>query len=222
MGKLLYDLEELELVTRPKMVENGVALNTQEIKLHPCYSVTLQGKLMFHYTITCWPSREKFFLKIIKDCDGALICNSFLRKLYNKAGRCPYPLIVVPEFEFQGVKYYITTFIEGKNLDELPEPLPESTWDNIAAKLLFRLDELTTIQAPQYSERDGFISDDCATNLRKKFMKRLQHPLIVHFPRKQIEATVEKCCTVLEQCQYSSPALLHMDVKPANIIYNPH
>lgn len=221
MGKPFYDLKELELVTHQKMVEYGVILDIQQIKLHPYYRVTLQRKLLFHSIITCLPSQKKFFLKVAKDCDGALICNNFLGKIYNEDGSCPYPLVVVPKFEFHGARYYITTFIEGKNLDELPEPLSESAWDNIADRLLFRLDELSTIQSPQYSERNGFISDDCATNLRKKFIKRLQHPFIAHFCHKPLEITVEKYCTVLEQCQYSSPALIHMDVKPANIIYNP-
>lgn len=215
------DLPKLKQTVRKKMAEYGIILNTEEIKLHPCHSISLHGKSLCHYIVTCLPSQKTYFLKVLKDCDGTLTCNSFLARIRKMDGSCPYPLIVVPEFIFYGTKYYITSFVPGQTLDEIPTPLPKSTWDDIAGRLLFRLDELATLQAPQYSERSGFVSDDCATGLMRKFMYRINHPAIAHFPRKQIEATVEKCFVILEQSQYSPPSLLHMDIKPANIIYDP-
>ncbi|MBM6723824.1 phosphotransferase [Pseudoflavonifractor phocaeensis] len=218
--KLLQNLLELEETTRREMVERGLVMSTEEIELHPCHSISLQGKLLSHYIITCSSSQKKYFLKVVKDSDGALICNNYLKKTYNEDGSCPYPLILIPEIVLQGTKYYITSFVAGKTLDELSDPLPEKTWDEIADKLLFRLDELANIQAPQYSERSGFVSDNCATGLIRKFKQRLHHPAIAQFPNRKIEAAVERCFSILEQSQYSPPSLLHMDVKPANIIYN--
>lgn len=216
----LQNLLELEQIVRLEMVEHGIIMSTEGIKLHPCHSISLQGKLLSHYVIICSPSQKKYFLKVIKDNDGALICNNYLKEIRNEDGSCPYPLILVPEIVFQGIKYYITSFIAGKTLDELSDSLLEKTWDEIADKLLFRLDELVAIQAPQYSERSGFVSDDCATGLIRKFRQRLHHPAMAQFPSKQMEASIERCFSVLEQSQYSPPSLLHMDVKPANIIYN--
>lgn len=41
------------------------------------------------------------------------------------------------------------------------------------------------------------------------------------FPKEKIDAALTTCYDILEKCSYSPPTLLHMDVKPANIIYSP-
>lgn len=216
-----FDYSDLTSAVHQKLTEYGVISPDCEIELQPHYCVVLEGRRYFHCLITCANSPQKFFLKVVKSSDGALLCNDFLKEIRNKDGEFSYPIIVVPEFEFQGIRYYVTNFLEGQPLSALSNALPESTWDDIANKLQGRLDELSSIQALQYSERNEFIPDGCAVILKRKFKERLRHPLISSLSRKKLERAVGRCFEILDECQFSEPTLLHMDIKPANIIYNP-
>ena len=128
------------------------------------------GKCYSHYIITCLYSGQKFFLKIFKGTDTASHCNDYLKDFYTETGDYVYPIILVPKFEFYGNFYFITTFIEGESLDKISENLTSSEWQIILHNLMKRLDELSTIHAPQYSEHNKFIIDDCAAILKSKPM----------------------------------------------------
>lgn len=211
---------ELKQMVYQQLTAHGVISTFERIEVQPHYCITLNKKPYYHSIITCPTSQQKYFLKVVKGKDGAHLCNDFLKSIRSKDGTSPYPIIVVPEFEHKGTRYYVTNFLEGQTMDTLPKTTPENVWDEIADELLLRLNELEMLQAPQYSEEGIFVSDDCASILKKKIVNRLQHPLMETFPSKKLEKVFVRCCEILDVSQFSNPTLLHMDIKPANIIYN--
>ncbi len=82
------------------------------------------------------------------------------------------------------------------------------------------IDLLAQIKAPQYSEQGGFVSDGCADILKAKLKKRLKHPLLARYPREKLDRAWVRACEILDHSHFSQPTLIHMDIKPANIIYN--
>jgi len=113
--------------------------------------VLIRGKCFFHFVITCPHSQQTYFLKVVKEQDNFLFCNRFLQNLSDKDDGYPWPQIVVSPFVFQGMQYYITTYIKGQPLDTFPETLPQSTWNYVADQLKLRINQLTLLKAPQYS-----------------------------------------------------------------------
>lgn len=211
---------DLELVVERKLHEHGLVPIASKVGLCPHHSVPINGEWFSHFIVTCSHSRQRFFLKIIKENDNALLCDRFLREIHIKNADLLYPQIVVPAFTFQGMQYYITTYIEGQPLDTFPDTLPQNTWNNVADKLLILIDQLASLKAPQYSEHGVFVPDDYASILKKKLETRLRHPLIASYPREKLEQTIKWFCNILDHSQFSQPTFIHMDVKPANIIYN--
>ena len=214
------DYNDLELVVERKLYEHGLVPINDKVSLYPHHSVIVDGKCLSHFIVTSTRSQQRFYLKILKDNDNSLLCDYFLSKIHIEEAELPYPKIVVPKFTFQGRQYYITKYIEGQPLDIFTDTLPQSTLDNIADKLLILINQLTSIKAPLYSERGNFIQDDCASILKKKFAARLKHPLISSYSLTRLELAFNWFCNILNQSQFSQPTLIHMDVKPANIIYN--
>lgn len=215
------DYSDLELVVERKLHEYGLVPPTSKVSLCPHHNILINGEWFSHFIVTCTHSTQRFFLKILKENDNSLLCDCFLREINTKNAKLFYPQIVVPQFNFQEVKYYITTYINGQPLDTFPETLPQNTWDNVADKLLVLIDQLASIKASQYSEHGTFVPDDCASILKKKLETKLRHPLVASYPRAKIERAFNWSCDILDQSQFSQPTLIHMDVKPANIIYNP-
>lgn len=214
------DFNDLCQIVHQKLTEQDIISTCEELLLCPHYSVNLRGKHYSHYIITCLQSSKKFFLKISKGNDNASHCSNYLRKFRSETGDYLYPIILVPEFEFNNIRYFITAFIEGQSLDNISERFTNDDWKIISHKLLARLDELSTIHAPLYSEHNEFINDDCATILKTKFLERLKHPLFNRYSRKELDKAYQYCCKILDNSCFTKPTLLHMDVKPANIIYN--
>lgn len=211
---------DLDLFIRQKLVDWSVITNQEKIILDPYYSVNLSGKKYSHYIISCLYSGQKFFLKISKDNDMSSHCNDYLQSFRDENGEYLYPHIVVPEFEFYGIHYFITTFTEGISLNNISENFTADQWKTISQKLLIRLDELSTIHAPLYSEKNKFITDDCATILKEKIVKRFKHPLFNRYSYEKIDKACKCCFYILDNSYFTKPTLLHMDVKPANIVYN--
>lgn len=203
-----------------KLVEQSIISAHEKILLNPYYDVNLHGKQYSHYIIKCLYSKQNFFLKISKGDDTSSHCNDYLRNFHNEIGEYIYPLILVPEFKFCGVRYFVTTFVGGISLDKISESLTTNDWENISQKLLVRLDELSTVHAPLYSEHNKFVTNDCAAILKIKFSNRFKHPLFVKYSYKELDKAFKRCCQILDNSHFTKPTLLHMDVKPANIIYN--
>lgn len=218
---VLGDRESLIEIVQRKLEMHGILSATQEITLQPCHTVVVGGKQYSHFIISCLESGQKLFLKVLKENDCTLHCNKYLQKIRDKNGRCPYPLILIPNIFFHGVQYYITTFVNGQTLDELSKVLPADFWDGIADQLLLRYDELGTIRAPLYSEHGSFIAGGYATIFTRKLAEKLHYPGIPLSMKKRNRA-FEWCSEILETSSFSAPVLLHMDIKPANIIYEPH
>ena len=215
-------VSELTAITRKILVDCGVITMSVQIELSPNYRIRINEKQYFHYVITCKNSNNKYFLKVAKSGDNALHCNDYLKKFCEIERKNIYPVIITPSFLYDGVYYYVTTFIGGFTLDELQDSLDESEWTTISNGLRKRLDELSSIHAPQYSDGNTFTNKDCSTILKDKFIRRFAHPLFLEFSKIKIDEAFTTCCRILEESNFSSPTLLHMDVKPANIIYSPN
>ncbi len=216
----LKNYNDLESEVGRKLLEYDLIPVTDKIYLYPQHKVLLHNKWFYHFLITCANSRQTFFLKTVKENDSSFLCDRFLRNICFANNEYLFPQIVVPKFNFQEMQYYITTYIEGQSLDGFPDTLPQSTWKNISTKLLFLIDQLTLLKAPQYSEQGVFVSDDYASILKKKIYAKLRHPLITGYPHKKLERVFIWSCEILDHSQFSQPTLIHMDIKPANIIYN--
>lgn len=216
----LVNSTDLGKETRQKLIEYGLIPASDNVRLRPTHRVIIHGEWFSHFIVTCPHSQQTFFLKIVKESDNFLLCNRFLPNLNVKGVEYPYPKIVVPAFSFQGMNYYVTTYTEGQALDTFPDTLPQNTISHIADRLLELINQLTQLKAPQYSERGAFVSDDCASILKRKLESRLLHPLISSYPRKKLDRAFNWAFEILDCSQFSQPTLIHMDIKPANIIYN--
>lgn len=214
-----FNTEELASVTRNEMIQHGLISHDEQIALQPHHWITMRGKQRSHYIVSCLGSGKRFFLKVKKGNDAASHCNAFLQRFQAADGSCGYPLLASPEFSFYDNVYNIYTFAEGETLEHLLERYPTQVCGMLADKLSFRLGELHSVHAPQCSDQNRFVSEGCADILKKKILPRLKHPIFSDIPPATIAAVYHRCAEILDGASFSPPTLLHMDIKPANIIY---
>lgn len=214
--------KDLAIITKKKLLECHLISSSEDIVLYPHHQVIVHGKGCCHYIVSCLPSGKKFFLKILKDNDSATHCNQFLRQFQTESGDCPYPLIIAPGFDFCDERYFLYTFSEGKTLQELAESkqLSQGEWESIANKLGKCIANLSTVHSRQYSDHNQFVADHYTDILKRKIMPKLNHRTFSSISDKTVATVYQRCVNIIESSVYSQPTLLHMDVKPANVIYN--
>lgn len=218
--KSLIDSNKLCSVAKEKLVEKNFVAASETLLLTPYHNIVLNGKKYTHYVITCLSSKKKFFLKISKGNDTSFHCNNYLKNIRNHVGEYVYPIIIIPEFKFEDVNFFISTYIEGQPLDIVLKTLTPAESIYIAKKLLVRIDELSSIHANYYSNQNAFTHMDCPAILKEKFPKRLKHIVFNRYSTIDLENAYHRCINILNNSFFTKPTLLHMDVKPANIIYN--
>lgn len=216
------NVKELTIFTKKRLLECHLIPPSEEVILSPHHQVIVHGKSRCHYIVSCLHSRKQFFLKILKDNDSATHCNQFLYQFQTENGDCPYPLLIAPGFDFFDERYFLYTFSKGKTLQELAETkcLSQDEWKSIANKLKKCITVLSTVHSQQYSDHNQFVADQYADILKRKIMPKLNHHTFSMLSSQIVTTIYQKCVNIIESSVYSEPTLIHMDVKPANVIYN--
>lgn len=210
----------LSKTVKIKLTGAGIIDHKEEIRLEPCHTIQIGQDWYSHYYVHCIMEKRKYFLKALKLNDGILHCNNSLRTLKTNSGCLDYPEVLVPPFDFGAVKYFITSFIAARNLDELVGQIPIPEWESIGDKIYSRLQEIERLHAERYSEQGRFISTPYYILFMEKLHRRFSHRVVESLPKDIVEIVCGKCASILQNSTYSSPTLLHMDVKPANVLYN--
>lgn len=209
----------IELV-KNKLTEYGLLGINDQINLIPWHFIEVGGFKKNHYIIECSDARKKFFLKLYKENDSLFHCNKYIEGSTINNDTFYFPIILVPPFEFFGDQFYITAFIEGEDLDALNEKLSVQEWKRVAIGVRNRISELSAIHAANYSERNNFTTDNYAQIITSKIKQRINHPVLNNHLKNKIEIACKHCFEILNSAIFSEPTLIHMDIKPANIVYN--
>ena len=118
------------------------------------------------------------------------------------------------------MEYYINSFVNGESINNIHFPLISELYKKIAYDVYNIWFELTKIKTLKYSEKGKFFIEDAATIFKKKLEDRLRHPVFNKISKIELEKTYSKCCDIIVNCDFSKPSLIHMDIKPANIVYD--
>lgn len=215
-----FNINELHSITLKKLKEYQLIDENEEIKLIPNYKIILDNKAYSHYIIECVTSKKTYFLKIFKNRDNIFQLNDFIKDFFDEFGNQKFSTILIPKFNYNGMKYYVTSFVEGESINNISTPLTKEQYKKIAYKICDLWFELTKITSLNYSEKGEFFADDAATIFKRKLKNRLAHPVFNNISNINLSKAYHKCCDIIENCEFSKPSLIHMDVKPANVVYN--
>lgn len=213
-------ITELKEIAYKKLVEYTLIDDNEIIELIPNYTVTLNNRLYTHFIINCIYSNKKFFLKVFKNRDNIFQCNDYLLKINENIGHNKYPTILVPRFKFNDVEYYISSFIDGESLDNISVNLSEEQCRYIANEIQKQWIELTKTKSNIYSEKGEYLKSSASDIFKNKLKNRLKHPVFDHISKEDKNIIHYNISKTIEKCSFSEPSLIHMDVKPANIVYN--
>ena len=215
----MYEMKELLPIVRNKLVKNGLILSDETIWLTACHDIVLDNAHRNHYVIHCSKTENKFFLKLQKKIDNIIHCDKCIQASYNNADYT-LPRILVSPFSFRNDMFFITNYIEGYDLETLDLKLSDVQWIKAAKDIRKQLTALGNIHTPYYSEKNEFFTYGYPKMFKEKMKKRLKHISLNHYDWDRMRMAYNNSLRILNNSTFSKPSLIHMDVKPANIIFD--
>lgn len=215
----MYEIEELLPIVRSKLVENGLIFSDETIWLTACHDIVLDSTRRNHYAIHCSRTENKFFLKLQKKFDNIVLCDKYIQSSYHNTD-FTLPHILVSPFPFHNDMFFITNYIEGDDLETLDLRLSDAQWIKATEDIRKQLTALGNIHTPYYSEKNEFLTYGYPKMFKEKLEKRLKHISLNNYDRNRMQMAYNNSLRILNNSTFSKPSLIHMDVKPANIVFD--
>ncbi len=220
MDRKIQETEELMPIVRNKLMEKGLIGPDGTIKLIACHDIVLDNAPRNHYIIQCSETGNSFFLKLQKNVDNIIHCDEYIQAIYQKEDYL-LPHILVSPFPFHNDMFFITNYVEGYDLEALDSELSDTQWKKAAEDIRKQLMLLADIHTPCYSEHNKFFTDGYPEMFREKLQTRIKHISLTGYDGNKMQSAYNNSLRILNKSTFSEPSLIHMDVKPANIVFDP-
>lgn len=219
MNRKAQEIEGLMPIVREKLMEKGLIVHDEAIELIPCHDIVLNSVPRNHYVIQCSKTGRRFFLKLQKDVDNIIHCDEYIQAVH-QSGEYALPHVLIAPFPFHNDMFFITNYVEGYDLEALESKLSDAQWKKAAEDIRKQLMLLANIHTPCYSEHNKFFTGGYPEMFSEKLQNKMKHISLTGYDRSKMQAAYNKSLSILNNSTFSEPSLIHMDVKPANIIFD--
>ena len=220
MDKKIQETEELMPIVRNKLMENGLIGPDGTIKLIACHDIVLDNAPRNHYIVQCNETGSSFFLKLQKNVDNIIHCDEYIQAICQNEDYA-LPHILVSPFPLHNDMFFITNYVEGYDLEALDSELSDTQWKKAAEDIRKQLMLLADIHTPCYSEHNKFFTYGYPEMFREKLQIRIKHISLTGYDGNKMQSAYNNSLRILNKSTFSDPSLIHMDVKPANIVFDP-
>lgn len=219
MERKMQEIEELMQIVRNKLIEKGLIDPNETIRLIACHDIVLDNVPRNHYVIHCIETGSRFFLKLQKKVDNIIHCDEYIQAIYHNENY-ELPRILISPFPFHNDMFFITNYVEGDDLETLDSELSDTQWKKVAEDIRKQLMLLADIHTPCYSEHNKFFTGGYPEMFREKLQSRIKHISLTSYDESKIQSAYNNSLKILNNSTFSKPSLIHMDVKPANIVFD--
>lgn len=220
MDRKMQEIEELTPIVQNKLIEKGLIDSDKTIRLIACHDIVLDNVPRNHYVIHCIETGSRFFLKLQKKVDNIIHCNEYIQAIYQNEDYA-LPHVLISPFSFHNDMFFITNYVEGYDLETLDSELSDAQWKKAAEDIRQQLMLLADIHTPYYSEHNKFFTDRYPEMFREKLQTRIKHISLTGYDGSKMQSAYNNSLKILNNSTFSKPSLIHMDVKPANIVFDP-
>lgn len=198
--------------------KNDLISVNESAKLTPRHFITVNGAQCSHYLVEC--GSKKFFLKTEKDRDNTIFILNNLKNFSNEIDLHYFPHLLTEPFSYENTNYYFLNYIEGDPLGNICDDLTDNEWEIVTDGIKNRIGELQMYRQVKYSENGRFSSANFGKVMTDKLAERLGYPLQHNRLITLKTVIIDKFKYLLKDVVFPEACLIHMDIKPGNIIYN--
>lgn len=216
MEKTLYDK------FREKLINEKIISTNDTIEFKVIHEKKINGKIIQHYLANNLYKQQKFLIRSIKEKDYSYEVMSYLISLNNMYKNCQFPYALTRPFFIEQKNYIITTYLEGDSLDSIIQTVSNRALIQISDLINEKLFYIHTIKNDKYNGVNPKFEMSFAQVMLNKIYTQLQNDYTKFFVGdRSSDKLFSVASEILLNASYSEPTLLHMDIKPENIIITP-
>jgi len=202
-----------KVLLKERLISDDDIFDVQNI-----YTKQQRGKAIQHYIITIPRKKEKFFIRMLKEKDNSFHVMPFLKDLANDY-KNSLPIALTKPFIIGKNTYTITSYIEGDTLEFLLPNLTDSELKQVAFIINEKLQRMHSVEHSKYSLGNEFCNRPFNEILYVQIEKQFyENECIYSQFNFDPEMLLDAIRYILNRSFFSKPTLVHMDIKPANII----
>lgn len=203
-----------------KLINENLILKSDNIQIKKIHKKEEKNGIIYHHIILVNNIR-KFLLRTVKEHDYSYLVVDYLIGLNQKLSGPYFPNAQIKPFKIGEHTYILTSYLEGNDLSKILWRLSNKELLSISQIINERLKYLHSVTNSKYSDGYNFTSDmQFAEIMFNKIQTKFYNELCIRkfFDAIDIEKVLTKIKEILNTAKYSVPTLIHLDVKPANII----
>lgn len=218
---LRKDENKLYLNFHNKLIAENLICNDDNISIQKIHPKIQNDKIIYHYIVTNENTNTKYFIRTLKEKDYSYAVMDSLNLLNIKSGKEIFPCALTPPFTIEKNSYIITTYLDGEDLESRIELISNEELLDLSYGIDKNLKLVHSVTNDKYSEGIFGTEELFVDVMCKKFAIQFYNPKNIFFKGIELEKLLDIINSILSQSQFSKPTLVHMDIKPANIIVSP-
>ncbi|MCI8979761.1 MAG: phosphotransferase [Clostridia bacterium] len=211
---------DFEKSIRNILISENLILETNTLEIKKIHKKEEQNGIIYHYIISVNNIR-KFLLRTVKEHDYSYLVVNYLIELNKKTCTPCFPNAQAKPFKIADHTYILTSYLSGNDLGKTLWKFSNKELIRISKIIDSRLKQLHSVTNLTYSDGYNFFGNIPFPDIMFKKIQRkfYNEPCIKKFFNEiDIEKILIKTKEILNAAKYSVPTLIHLDVKPANII----
>lgn len=222
MSKVINEQQLYEEI-QGKLIEMGLISRKDNISIKKIYRPIQNGETICHYLVIVHSKKKKLLIRTLKEKDYSYTVMNYLIRLNKKYSDIQFPTALAKPFVIEQNSYIVTSYLEGKDLNVLLPKISNDDLIQVSDKLNYILKCIHTVTDDKYSDGNQFSNYSYAEIMFNKIYSQLHNESCVRDLTSNIDVNklLSTSTNILSNATFSQPTLIHMDIKPANIILSP-
>lgn len=207
---------------RSKLIDKNLICNKDKISIEETYPFIQDNQILHHYIVIVEHTDKKYLIRTIKEKDYSCSVMNNLVSLNNRSDYAIFPYALSSPFTIGNYSYIVTTYLDGKDLESQIKLLSNEELFDISNRIEDSLNLLHSMTNDKFSDGARLVDASFGEIMYDKIFMQFQDKHNCFVKGINVKKLLNSVNTILSKTSYSKPTLIHMDLKPANIIVSPH
>lgn len=209
---------ELYQSFRSKLIDEKLISSTDNICVTKIHPLIQNGELIHHHVITVSGTNTKYLIRTIKNKDYSNLALNSLISLNSTSNCALFPRALTQPFTIGNHLYIITSYLEGNTLESQIATLTNNELIDLSYEIEDILSIIHSQTNEEYTNPGNIHYNSFDEIMYDNICRQLNDPNNIFSKNINIDKFLNLVLSILSKASYSIPTLIHMDLKPANII----
>lgn len=218
---IIQNKSELYSIFHYKLIEEKLIKNSDKIRVTEINPIIQNGEIIHHHIIAVESTNIKYLIRTIKDKDYSYLVMDHLMLLNNRFNNTPFPYALTQPFVIGNHSYIVTTYLEGETLESQIKTFSNKELVELSYKIDDNLSLVHSVTSKKYFDGKQTVDISFGEIMYNNIYHQFHNTNNIFARKIDVNKLLKSVNLILSKSSYSQPTIVHMDLKPANIIISP-